>query len=94
MSVTIADIRYVAELARLQLSEEDCALYTQRAARVLEHIAALSRLATAEVEPTAHAVAAEGRTRPDTVRPSVHAADILANAPDHEGDLLTVPKVL
>ncbi|MBI2346490.1 MAG: Asp-tRNA(Asn)/Glu-tRNA(Gln) amidotransferase subunit GatC [Deltaproteobacteria bacterium] len=94
MAITAEDIRYIAELARLHLAPEEAARYAEHAGRIVEYVAQLNRLATASVEPTAHAVEAAGFSREDLPRPSDAAAAILANAPARDGDLFTVPKVL
>lgn len=94
MSLSTEEILHVAELARLRLSPENVAHYTQQAARILEYIAHLNTVDTTGVEPTAHAVEVEGFLREDTVVCDVAPADILANAPARDDDLFAVPKVL
>lgn len=88
------DVAYVAELARLQLTAEETALFQTQLAQVLTHAARLQELDLAGVEPAAHAVPATNVFRPDEARPSLSQEDALRHAPRSSNDLFILPKVL
>ena len=89
------DIRYVADLARLELSPEQAAQLQQELGRVVEYIAELAEVDVTGVEPTAHAAPLTNVWREDAARPSFPRAEMLANAPGTIHDeLIKVPRVL
>ncbi len=88
------DVAYVAELARLELSAEEAALFQSQLAQVLAHAVRLQELDLEGVEPAAHAVPATNVLRPDETRPSLTQEEALRDAPRAANDLFIVPKVL
>lgn len=94
MSVTEIDVKYVAHLARLQLTPEEEDQFGSQLGHVLEHIAKLNQLDVSHVEPMAHAVPLVNVVRPDEIRPSLPHAEALRNAPASAGGLFTVPKIV
>ena len=94
MAAPELDVRYVARLARLELSEEEIAKYQAQLSDVLTFVEALRQVDVSAVEPTAHAGAVFNVFREDTVQPSFTSKEALANAPRQANDLFVVPKVL
>ena len=94
MSAPDLDVRYVAQLARLDLSEAEIATFQTQLGHVLEHVEALRKVDVSAVEPTAHASAVFNVFRPDEVRPSLSPDAALANAPRQANDLFVVTKVV
>lgn len=88
------DIRYVAHLARLQLSEAEMATISAQLKDVLAYVEKLNELDVSNVEPTAHATPLSNVWRADEVRPSIDPERILKNAPEQSRDLFIVPKIL
>lgn len=88
------DVAYVAELARLQLSAEETALFQSQLGEVLEHAARLQDLNLDGVKPAAHAVPSFNVFREDEVRASFSQEEALRNAPRSANGLFIVPKVL
>lgn len=88
------DVRYTAQLARLQLSEEEAAKFQSQLGQVLEHVERLRAVDVDGVEPTAHTQAVYNVFRADEVRPGFTQEEALANAPRTAGGLFVVPKVL
>ena len=85
------DVRYVARLARLDLTEAEAAQFQAQLTDVLGYIAALDRLDVTGIEPTAHAEEIHNVTRPDAARPGLATAEAMANAPARsDGQFLTV----
>ena len=88
------DVAYIAELARLQLSAEETALFQSQLGQVMEHAARLQDLNLDGVEPAAHTVPAFNVFREDEVRASLSQEEALRNAPRSVNGLFIVPKVL
>jgi aspartyl-tRNA(Asn)/glutamyl-tRNA(Gln) amidotransferase subunit C len=88
------DVAHVAQLARLNLTAEETALFQSQLAEVLEHAARLQELNLDGVEPAAHAVPAFNVFRADEVRASLSQEEALRNAPRSANGLFIVPKVL
>ena len=94
MAAPELDVRYVARLARLELSEDEVTRFQAQLSDVLSYVEALRRVDVTGVEPTAHASAVFNVFRTDTPEASFRAAEALANAPKQGNDLFVVPKVL
>ena len=89
------DIKYVADLARLELSSEQAEKLQGELARVVEYIAELGEVDVSGVEPTAHAAQLTNVWREDEAKTSFPREVMLANAPGIvHGDLIKVPRVL
>lgn len=88
------DVRHIAKLARLQLDEQELALYTDQLGRILGFFDQLAQIDTTGVPVTAHPLPVTNAFRDDVVRPSLPLEKVLANAPQREGDAFRVPKIL
>jgi aspartyl-tRNA(Asn)/glutamyl-tRNA(Gln) amidotransferase subunit C len=93
-SITEEDVRRVAKLSRLELSDEQVRAYTGQLAHVLEYISKLNELDVADVEPMAHAMDMSNVLREDVVREPLPVQVALANAPQAAEPYFRVPKVL
>ena len=94
MSVSLDDVRKVAHLAKLELSEEEEARIAEDLGQMLDYVAALNELDTDNVLPTAHVLPISNVFREDTVMPSLPQAEALANAPSPGHGHFRVPKVI
>jgi aspartyl-tRNA(Asn)/glutamyl-tRNA(Gln) amidotransferase subunit C len=94
MSHSHIDVRYVANLARLELSEEEVAIFQPQLEAILQHAEALSKLDVSGIDPTAHPAPVFGRMRDDTAHESLPPASVLQNAPDCGQGQIRVPKVV
>jgi len=88
------DVVRVAELARLELSDDEADRMTQSLAQILHHVEALQAVDTEGIVPTAHAIPLDTPLRSDEPEPGIEPDRALANAPRREGDAFAVPKVL
>lgn len=90
------ELAHLAELARLQLTPKEEALYVKQLTDILAFVRQLQHVDTAGVPPTAQLLRPAIVERPDRVRPSLSAGAALANAPDRLAapPLVRVPKVL
>jgi aspartyl-tRNA(Asn)/glutamyl-tRNA(Gln) amidotransferase subunit C len=88
------DVKYVAHLARINLSLEEAAKLSTQLSQILEYVKKLQELDVSAIEPTAHAVPLSNVTRPDEVRPSLDHEKALRNAPAHANGLFIVSKIV
>lgn len=94
MSVTEKDVRYMADLARLQLSENEVKSFAQDMNKILGYMERLEELDTRNVEPLEHVIELESRLRKDKAEEPLSHEDALKNAPDADSDYFRVPKVI
>lgn len=94
MSHRHIDVRYVANLARLELSDGEVAVFQPQLEAILSHVDALMKLDVNGIEPTAHASPVFDRMREDTPHESLPPAALLQNAPDQSQGQIRVPKVV
>jgi aspartyl-tRNA(Asn)/glutamyl-tRNA(Gln) amidotransferase subunit C len=94
MSLTLNDVRWVAQLARLQLSEAELDTMARQLGAIVEYVNQLQAVNTDGVEPLYHALPIHNVFREDEPRPSLPVDEALANAPDRRGDFYGVPAVL
>ena len=94
--LTIGDVERIAELAYLELTEDEKRLFTRQLADILSYAEQLQAIDTAGVPATAHVHAAARTEREDDLRPSLPIEDAVANAPDGAPDagLFRVPRVI
>lgn len=92
--ISLEDVQRIAYLARLTLTPEEAAAMQQDLVKMLDYVAKLESVDTAQVPPTSHAGAVSGPLRHDEVRPGLEARDTLAAAPECLGDGFGVPKII
>ena len=88
------DIRYVADLARITLTDEEAETFGSQLEKVIGYVKQLEALDVSGIEPTAHAVPRFDITREDGVKPSIGVEATLANAPQKTADQFLVTKVV
>ena len=88
------DIKYVAHLARIELSPDEEKKLATQLGNILGYIEKLNELDVSNVEPTAHAVPLLNVTRPDQVGQSLSQEEALRNAPAKANGLFIVPKIV
>ncbi len=94
MSLTTDQVRWVAHLARLELSAAELEMMTRQLSAILDYVNQLQQVNTEGVEPLAHPLPIQNVFRDDEPAPSLPVAAALANAPDRHGDFYGVPAVL
>lgn len=92
--LTKHQVAHVAKLARLDVTEDELALYTEQLAAVLDHAAAATSIDTSGVEPTAHPHPLVNVLRDDNPRPGIDRDEVLACAPVAEDGRFHVPRIL
>ena len=89
-----SQVRHVAKLARLDLSDAEVAEFSGQLSSIFEYIEKLNELDTESVEPLAHCLAVHNVFRADVVKGSLDTEEALANAPQRHDEYFKVPKVL
>ena len=93
MSLSMDDVRKVALLARLRLTEEETERMQQQLSSILDYMVMLQEVDVAGVPPTAQVTDVVNVVRPDEVRPSLPVDEALGGAPAREGDYFKVKPV-
>jgi aspartyl-tRNA(Asn)/glutamyl-tRNA(Gln) amidotransferase subunit C len=96
MALSLAEVRRIAALARLELSPEEEESLRAQLSGILDYVALLEELDVSQVEPMTHALATGDLAplRDDEVRPSLPRDEVLANAPAREGTCFKVPRII
>jgi aspartyl-tRNA(Asn)/glutamyl-tRNA(Gln) amidotransferase subunit C len=92
--ITPEEVRELAVLARLALSDQEIARMTGDLDAILDYVDAMRELDTTGVEPMTHAVPFDCPLRPDQVAPSLPVDEALANAPRREASFFQVPRIV
>lgn len=93
-SLTNQQVRHVAKLARLTVSDDEAKRFAEQLSDVLDYVSKLNELDVTDVEPMAHAHDITNALREDEPVPGLPVEAALANAPDAEPPFFKVPKVL
>ena len=94
MALTPDQVRHVAVLARLGLTDEQVDKLTGELSSILEHIEKISELDLTDVEPMAHAVDVTNVTRADENRPGLTQEQALSNAPESADGAFVIPRIV
>ena len=90
MSSPELDVKYVANLARLDLSPEEVETFQGQLGDILQYIAKLGDLDVSDIEPTAHANPVYDVMREDVSRPGFGVENALLNAPAKAKDEILI----
>lgn len=96
MALTRQQVEHIAELAKLQLTDDEIDRMTQQLSAILDYAARLQELDTNAIPPTASVVPLHNVMRQDQVGTSLPREDALANAPDKDerGEFFRVKAIL
>jgi len=94
MNISKEEVAKVANLARLELSEQEVIEITGQLDRILGYVAKLNEIDTTDVVPTTHALSLHNAFREDVVRPSLPQQEALANGPRQNGEAFVVPRII
>ncbi|WP_322510812.1 Asp-tRNA(Asn)/Glu-tRNA(Gln) amidotransferase subunit GatC [Chloroflexus sp.] len=93
MSLSEAEVRHVARLARIALSDEEIAVMRAQLSAILDYIAMLQEVDVSNVPPTAQVTGLTTVWRPDVVGEMLTQEQALANAPDQQDGMFRVRAV-
>lgn len=89
-----AQVKKVAMLARLELTEAEVEEFTGQLSTILDYMEKMKELDTTSVQPLAHCLPISNVFREDVVKDSLGTEKTLANAPQRDGEFFKVPKIL
>jgi aspartyl-tRNA(Asn)/glutamyl-tRNA(Gln) amidotransferase subunit C len=94
MAISEKDVRHVALLARLAITDAEVQKFTQQLDDILEHAGKISALNVENVPPTSHAIPLKNVFREDKVGNCLTSEEALANAPKKEDQAFVVPRIV
>jgi aspartyl-tRNA(Asn)/glutamyl-tRNA(Gln) amidotransferase subunit C len=94
MKLTDDEVRHIALLARLGISDAEVEKFREQLSSILENMDILQQVDTAGLPPTAQSVTLENIYRTDETAPSLAVEEVLANAPAQEDNSFRVNAVL
>ncbi len=94
MSISDDEVRKIAKLARLRLTDGEVGLYRDQLTKILDAMTELGALDTKNVAPTTSVLGVSDVTRPDEPRTFEERERLLENAPDRDGPYFKVRKVI
>jgi aspartyl-tRNA(Asn)/glutamyl-tRNA(Gln) amidotransferase subunit C len=94
LSTDKIDVRYVAKLARIALSDEEVARFEVQLGDLLTHVNALMDLDVSQVPATAQVVESRNVERADIIQPCLDRETVLAQAPQRAGGFFRVPRII
>jgi len=98
MPITESDIEKIAQLAHLEITEDERQMFAPQIAEIVAYVEQLNEADTSAIEPALGGLTPEGgqteSTREDKVQPSLGQKLALEQAPDAASGHFRVPKVL
>lgn len=94
MSSEKIDVRYVAKLARIALTDNEVERFGEQLGDLLEHVDTLATLDIAAVAATAQVVESRNVEREDVVTPCLGREVVLEQAPQRQGGFFRVPRII
>ncbi|MDQ0156854.1 Asp-tRNA(Asn)/Glu-tRNA(Gln) amidotransferase subunit GatC [Robertmurraya andreesenii] len=92
--ITAEQVKHVAHLARLAVTEEDVQKFTQQLDAIITYAEQLNELDTEHVEPTSHVLNMKNVMREDIQSEGLPREEVLKNAPEHENGQIKVPSII
>ncbi len=93
MSLTAQDVRHVAELAKLKLTDDEVSRFAQQLSAILEYAEILQQVDTSHVPPTPYVLPLQNVMRDDVPAASLSNDVALGNAPDADDGFFRVRAV-
>ncbi|MCE9613666.1 MAG: Asp-tRNA(Asn)/Glu-tRNA(Gln) amidotransferase subunit GatC [Lentisphaerae bacterium] len=88
------DVRYVANLARLHLTDAEIDTFQGQLSQIVDYVQTINQLDLTGIAPTSHAHPLENVFRADEVKPSLDRAEVMRNAPQSRDGQFIVPKIV
>ncbi|MCB0908969.1 MAG: Asp-tRNA(Asn)/Glu-tRNA(Gln) amidotransferase subunit GatC [Nocardioidaceae bacterium] len=92
--ITRDEVAHLADLARIDLSEEELDHLAPQLTVILESVASISEVAAEDIPPTSHAIPLTNVFRDDVVVPGLTPDEALSGAPEAEQQRFSVPRIL
>jgi len=94
MKKPVIDVKYVAELARLELTPGELEKFSRQITDILGYMEKINEVMVDDTPMTTHVIKVKNILREDVVKEPMPLSDVLGNAPSKEGDFISVPKVI
>jgi aspartyl-tRNA(Asn)/glutamyl-tRNA(Gln) amidotransferase subunit C len=94
MPISRDDVKHIAHLARLGLTEEEISHFQGQLESILEYVDKLKTVDVSRVEPMTHVLDLKNVYRKDSVMPSIDPQAVLKIAPAAQGQFYEVPRVI
>jgi aspartyl-tRNA(Asn)/glutamyl-tRNA(Gln) amidotransferase subunit C len=88
------DVSYVAHLARMHLTDEECGRFQAQMEQIVGYVRKINELDLDGIEPTSHTKPVDNVFREDVVKPGLDRDVVLENAPLSKDGQFTVPKII
>jgi len=92
--ITREQVEHLAGLARIALTPDEIDTMTRELGQIVDNVAKVAEVATADVPATSHPIPLENVFRPDVVGETLTAEQALSGAPDHDGSRFKVSAIL
>ncbi|TKC14790.1 Asp-tRNA(Asn)/Glu-tRNA(Gln) amidotransferase subunit GatC [Robertmurraya kyonggiensis] len=92
--ISAEEVKHVANLARLAVTEEEVQKFTQQLDKIISFAEQLNELDTENVEPTSHVLDMKNVMREDVPVKGLPREEVLKNAPEHENGQIKVPSII
>ncbi|MBM4764540.1 Asp-tRNA(Asn)/Glu-tRNA(Gln) amidotransferase subunit GatC [Bacillus sp. B15-48] len=92
--ISAEQVKHVAHLARLAITEEEVNKFTQQLDKIITYAEQLNELDTENIEPTSHVLEIKNVMREDVAKPGLEIDQVLKNAPDHQDRQIKVPPII
>ncbi len=94
MKLSHEEVHHIARLSRVALTEAEVERMSEQLSNILENFEILRQVDTTNVPPTAQSISLNTIMREDVIAPSLSPEEVLANAPQKEGDFIKVRAIL
>jgi aspartyl-tRNA(Asn)/glutamyl-tRNA(Gln) amidotransferase subunit C len=94
MKLSREEVLHIAALCKVGVTDADVENFREQLSNILENFSALQKLDTTGVAPTAQSIALQNVIKSDDIKTSMSQEEVLANAPQREGDFFKVKIVL
>lgn len=94
MKLSKNEVEHVANLARLNLSDEELETMTGQLDNILSYVDKLEEIDTTDITPTTHVFSVSNAFREDVVKESLDQSEAVKNGPEQNGEFFQVPKVI
>ena len=94
MALSADEVRHVASLARLALSDDEVRELAPQLSKILEYAEHVGEVAAEDVAPTTHPFPLHNVLRADEPQPSLQRDEVLAAAPEVEDGRFAVPRIV
>jgi aspartyl-tRNA(Asn)/glutamyl-tRNA(Gln) amidotransferase subunit C len=94
MKITVEDVKHIARLSRLSMSDSEIEIFSGQLSSIIEYVEQLNSLDTGNIEPTSHVIPLKNVMRNDILLGSLDRKIALQNAPDATDKFYRVPKII